>query len=95
MNTSLSSVESSVKHHATLLARVTKTLHAHDKRLLEMHYHLEELDNRGQRRNLRIISITEDVDAANLEHIVMGILNKLLAVQEDSPVTFERVHISW
>lgn len=89
MNTRLSSVESTVQCHDTTFVHVKKATRAYDKCLLEMHYYLEDLDNRGRRRNLRIRGITEDVDAAHLKHIVMGICNSLLSVPEGSSIAFE------
>lgn len=51
----------------TLLQRVQDKHLVYDQHLLEIHYHLEDLDNQGRRRKLRLKGLLETVDAPQLD----------------------------
>lgn len=64
MNAKITTMETTVQQQDQLLQRVHKKSQIHDYYLLEMHYHFEDLDNRGRRSNLRIRGIPESVGPA-------------------------------
>lgn len=46
--------------------------------IIEMHRHIEDLDNRGILHNIRVGGVLENIDQPNLEHSIATIFNKLL-----------------
>lgn len=59
---------------------------------VEIHTHLEDLDNRGCHHNIRIRGIPEATEQQSLEQTAVGIFNDLLERPADSPVEMERLH---
>lgn len=59
---------------------------------MDMHRHMEDLDNRGRRRNLRVRGIPETVEGPQLQAAVWGIFNTLLGRPPDALVEMERCH---
>lgn len=65
---------------------------SHAIHLREINRHLEDLDNRGRCRNLRVRGIPESIDPSQLPLAVTTIFNNLLERPPDTPVAFERIH---
>lgn len=55
--TRLEHVEMATMTHGTAIHQVQKVVSVHAQHLIEMHRHMEDLDNRGRRRNLRVRGI--------------------------------------
>lgn len=74
------------------LHRLQTITSSHASVLLSVKRHLQDLDNRGRRQNLRLRCLPESVDTANLEHAVTEIFNLLLECPPESPIAFEHLH---
>lgn len=72
--------------------QVQQTVSAHSQHLMDMHRHMEDLNNRGRRRNLSIRGILESVEGPQLQAVVWAIFNTLLGRPPDAPVEMERCH---
>lgn len=66
MNARVYKMEDTIQHHNTLLTKVHASNITHDRRLLEMHYTLEDLDNRDRRKNLSLRGVLKYVESQNL-----------------------------
>lgn len=57
--------------------------------LLELHRHVEDLDNRSRRYNIRVRGVPEVIDLAAIEQAICSIFNDLLGHPADSPIEIE------
>ena len=57
-----------------------------------MNRHIEDLDNRGRRCNVRVRGIPESVEADQIVTTLGSVFNSLLERQEDAPIGFVRAH---
>lgn len=78
--------------HGAAIHQVQQAVSIHNRHLIDMHRHMEDLDNRGRRRNLHIRGIPESVEAPQLQAVVWAIFNTLLGRPPDAPVEMERCH---
>lgn len=85
-------VEITQAHHETSLCQVQQLTESHAFHLREINRHMEDLDNRGRRRNLRVRGIPESIDPTQLSLTVTNILNDLLERPLDTPIAFEQIH---
>lgn len=74
----LERVEYSALTHETAIQKVQRTTSVHAHHLIEINRHLEDLDNRGRRRNLSIRGIPELVEGPQFQPVVWAIFNTLL-----------------
>lgn len=88
----LEHVESAAMTHGTAIHQVQQTVNAHSQHLLDMHRHMEDLDNRGRRCNLRIKGILQSIEGPQLQAAVWAICNTLWGRPPDAPVEMERCH---
>lgn len=58
----------------------------------DLQHHVEDLDHRGRRHNLRVCGLPESVDTDQLSSAVMGIFNNLLDGPLTTPIEIERMH---
>lgn len=65
----------------------TQTLQMRD-----LQCHMEALDNRGRRRNLRLRGLPEAVEADKLLPTVTGLFNSLLDRPHTTAINMERIH---
>ncbi|XP_040272583.1 uncharacterized protein LOC120988885 [Bufo bufo] len=72
------------EHHKVLVA-----LSKHISQLLS---HLDDIDNRHRRNNLRIRGVSELVQSSDLELTVQVLFHSLLKGDESSPIEMDRVH---
>lgn len=56
--------------HRTAIQQILQVTSVYAQHLINMHRHMEDLDNRGQRSNLRFRGIPESVDGLQLQQIV-------------------------
>lgn len=71
----------------TRLERVTKS---HSFYLIELNRHLEDLDTRGRRHNIRVRGIPETAESDDITSALQSVFNNLLEHQADAPIKFER-----
>ncbi|CAH2277834.1 Hypothetical predicted protein [Pelobates cultripes] len=58
-----------------------------------MALHIEDLDNRGRRNNLRLRGLPETEDSPQqLQEILLEILNEILGRDHQAPIEFVRAH---
>lgn len=88
----MGTMEQSVTRHADAIRQVQRSSDTNLSHILEIHRHLEDLDNRGRCHNIRIRGIPESVDQQHIEQTVNGIFNDLLDRPADSPIEYERMH---
>lgn len=85
-------VETTQARHDVSLCQVQQLTESHAMHLREINRHMEDLDNRGRCRNLRVRGIPESIDPSHLSQAVTNIFNDLLERLPDTPITFERIH---
>ena len=65
---------------------------SHASHLIDINRHLEDLDNRGRRANIRVRGIPESVENAQIIPTLRRVFNSLLEGQEDAAIDFVRAH---
>lgn len=60
--------------------------------LLDLHCHVEDLDNFGHRHNIRLRGIPEVIESAAVPQAICSIFNDLLGCPADSSIEMERAH---
>lgn len=88
----LETVEETTDRHDTDIHEAQQTLDAHSSQLRYLHRHLDDLENRGCKHNIRIRGIPESVDAAHLTEETLAIFNDLLGRTLDTQIEMERLH---
>uniref|UniRef100_A0A803K8U8 Uncharacterized protein n=1 Tax=Xenopus tropicalis TaxID=8364 RepID=A0A803K8U8_XENTR len=83
-----SRLESIEKSHNKMTHRVND----HHKYIYLLRKHMEDLDNRGRRNNLRIRGIPESVTNAELQQTVSSLFNTILGKAPDTPLELNRAH---
>lgn len=92
INGRILSVEKMAAQHDTALKHTNFSIDAHTLQLRDLNRHLEDLDNRGRRHNLRIRGLPETIDRDQLENSVINLFNNLLDRPPLSPIQMERIH---
>lgn len=72
--------------HGAAIQQVQMVISMHAQHLIDMHCHMEDLDNRGCRQNLRVRGIPESVEGLRLQPVVWAIFNILLDRPLDAPI---------
>ncbi|KAM9330713.1 centrosomal protein of 78 kDa-like [Gastrophryne carolinensis] len=70
------------------LTEVKEVVLAHNQHLLSFHRHLEDLDNRNRRCNIRVRGVPEAVAPDQTQEALTSIFNSLLERPPDTPVDF-------
>lgn len=84
--------EKALEDHDRVLHRATGKIDDHTLQLRHVNRHLEDLDNRGRRRNLRVRGFPESVEEDPIQHEVITIFNNVLGRPPQSPIAMERIH---
>lgn len=63
LNERVSTAEMNGKHRDKAINRLDRISTSHTNHLIDMNRHLEDLDNRGRRNNIRVRGIPETVDS--------------------------------
>lgn len=74
------------------LHKTTRHVDTHTLQLREMQRHLEDLDNRGRRHNLRVRGMPESIEGDQITHATTSLFNGLLRRPIQTPIEFERIH---
>lgn len=88
----LERVEATTSRQENAIAQVQQVSDHHSFQLREMNRHLEDLDNRAGRHNIRVRDLTETVHPSNLQQCMQSIFNGLLDRPHDSPIEIEHIH---
>lgn len=84
--------ETAGKQRDTRIHRLDKVTSSHARHFIEMNRHLEDLDNRGRRNNIRVRGIPESVLTDQIPSVLQRVFNSLLEKPEDTEIEFVRAH---
>lgn len=85
-------VEDTTLLHQKAIDRIDYRINSHNRQLRDIQRHVEELDNRGRRHNLRIRGLPESVDSEHLPQVVSYVFNDILDSPSRSVISIERIH---
>lgn len=85
-------VEKTTVQHDTVLHRVTRNMDNQTLQLRDLQRHLEDLENRGCRHNLRVRGLPESVDSTQLDTIVTNFFNDALDRPLQTAIEMEQLH---
>lgn len=88
----MASAEAAGKQREKSICRLEKVTSSHSNHFIEMNRHLEDLDNRGRRSNIRVRGIPETVDNDQITPAFQRVFNSLLERPEDTAIEFVRAH---
>lgn len=92
LNDRVQVVERVTERQETTLHSVTEKIDSHTLQMRDMQRHLEDLDNRGQRHNLRIRGLPESIEGEQISQTVVSLFNGLLHRPPQTPIAMERIH---
>lgn len=78
--------------HDTVLRWATQRVYTHTLQLRELQRHMEDLDNRGRRHNLRICGLPKSVEREQLSPTVTSLLNYFLNRPAQTVIDMEMIH---
>lgn len=85
-------VEKMTERHDTQLQKTTRHVDTHTLQMRDMQRHLEDLDNRGRRHNLRVRGLPETIEGEQLLPSITDLFNKLLNRPPQTHIEMERFH---
>lgn len=85
-------LEETTTRHDAQIHQTLNTTSSHTIQLREMQRHLEDLDNRGRRHNLRVRGIPESIEPTQLPQTTSALFNDLLGRPPAVNIDFERIH---
>lgn len=85
-------VEKTTTTHSTVIRRTCQVLDTHTLQLRDLNRHVEDLDKRGRRHNLRVRGLPESIEADRLMAEVTCFFNNLLDKPPVTPIGMERIH---
>lgn len=85
-------IENSTAQQEKSIHKITNKMNIQMLQLRDHHRHLEDLENRGRRHNLRIRGLTESIDSDQLSTSVTKLFNYLLDRPLLMPINMERIH---
>ncbi|XP_040197765.1 olfactory receptor 1468-like [Rana temporaria] len=85
-------VETILEDHDLVHQRSTRKIDDHTFQLREVNRHLEDLENKGRRHNLRVRGLPEAVESDRIRPEVTSIFNSILQRPLDTQITMERIH---
>lgn len=74
------------------IRQLDKVAWAHNRHLLEMSRHMEDLDNRGRRQNIRVRGVPESIEPIQIDAALTAIFNALLERDKETPIDLVRAH---
>lgn len=74
------------------IAQLHRTIVAQSEFMGDMHNHVEDLDNRGRRNNIRVRGLPEATQAEDLPATLEAIFNKILGEPSSHKIEFVRAH---
>lgn len=88
----IGAVEQASTYHVDAIRQMEKASDINLSHILEIHRHLEDLNNQGRRHNINIRGVPENIEQPLLKQTAEGIFNDLLDRTPDSPIGMERIH---
>ncbi|KAM9330707.1 annexin A1 [Gastrophryne carolinensis] len=85
-------VEKEEANTSNRLSEVREVVMAHNRHLMNVHRHLEDLDNRNRRCNIRVRGVPEEVAPDQTQEALLSIFNSLLERPPGTPIEFVRAH---
>lgn len=85
-------VEDKTAQQQTAVKIIHHTVDRHTMQLRDLQRHVEDLDNRGRRHNLRVRGIPEAVEQDRIIPVVTGLFNHLLDRPATKEIAMERIH---
>lgn len=95
LNDRVQVVERVTDHHETALHSVNESIDSYTLQMQDMQYHLEDLDNRGRRYNLRIRGLPESIEGEQISQSVVSLFNGLLHQPPQTPIAMERIQSNY
>lgn len=92
LNDRVSHTERVVEDHGMVLQRSTRKFDAHTLQLRDMNRHLEDLNNRGRRHNLRVRGLPESIEGEHVPQVVTNLFNAVLNRPPQTAIAMERIH---
>lgn len=87
-------VEKKAAHQQTGITKIHHTVDTHTLQLRDLQRHVEDLDNRGRRHNLRVRGLPESVSTDQIIPTVTALFNQILDKPRQTPINMERIHRS-
>ena len=88
----VSHTETALEDHESILRRSTRKVDDHTLQLRDMNRHMEDLDNRGRRQNLRVRGLPESVEGDLVSQSVVGLFNYILDRPPQTDIDLVRIH---
>lgn len=88
----VSRTEKVVEDHDVMFQRSTRKIDDHTLQLQDMNRHLEDLDNRGHRHNLRVRGLPESIEGELVPQAVVGLFNSILGRPPQTAIKMDRMH---
>lgn len=85
-------VERTAEQQHTAIHRIHHTVAIHTLQLRDLQRHVEDLDNRGGRHNLRVRGLPETFETEQILPTVTDLFNNLLDRPPQTPIDMERIH---
>ncbi|XP_077323137.1 uncharacterized protein LOC143956838 [Lithobates pipiens] len=85
-------VEKVTESHELDIRRSTRKIDSHTLQLRDMQRHMEDLDNRGRRHNLRVRGLPEVVEGDRLAPAISAIFNSVLDRPSHTAISMDRIH---
>lgn len=92
INEKMAAAEAAGRHRDKAIGRLEKASLTQSQHLINMNRHIEDLDNRGRRCNIRVRGIPESVEQAQIAPALQRVFNSLLERPEDMEIDFVRAH---
>ncbi|CAH2294030.1 Hypothetical predicted protein [Pelobates cultripes] len=71
---------------------VPSAIQQHAAQITDMRLHIEDLDNRSRRHNIRVRGLREAPDQENLKATLTRLFNMILGHPPDARITMDRAH---
>lgn len=78
INLRVEEVEHTAARHDASLCQVQQVTESHAIHLRELQQHLEDLDNRGRRHNLKVRGLPENIEPNRLTQTTLALFNDIL-----------------
>lgn len=88
----MNQVEHTTTQQQTAIKKIHRQVDSHTLQLRDLQRHVEDLDNRGRRHNLRVRGLPESVEQEQILPAVTDLFNRLLDRPRHSLIAMERIH---
>ncbi|XP_073500594.1 uncharacterized protein [Phyllobates terribilis] len=92
LTTRVDTIEQNMTITSATITALQDTIHVQSAHIINLQSHLDDLENRGRRNNLRIRGLPELVVTADLPSTLNHIFNKILGAPPSSVIELDRAH---